>query len=242
MCGCLWLLCCGWISRGLADLQTAAKSRRLEWLGFLRRIVWFNAGFASLRNIRHYIEDYEPRFDPTVTPIAPNLSATEDELNLVPEETASLVLLEKRYSVHDFHKLYTTGELTPTTVAEALLPLIRRDSSPPGEHSVGWFELRSDLILQSAQASTARYRQGKPRGLLDGVPTAIKDDYDLEGYKSCLGSLNDYTGDSTQGYSITSWCVKKLEDAGAIILGKLSMHEFGLGKAQSSSSHANVFV
>jgi Asp-tRNA(Asn)/Glu-tRNA(Gln) amidotransferase A subunit family amidase len=66
--------------------------------------------------------------------------------------------------------LYKTGELTPTSVAVALLPLIQQDTSPPGEHSVNWFELRSDLILESAQASTARYKQGKPRGLLDGVP------------------------------------------------------------------------
>lgn len=195
-----------------------------------------------MSDIRHSIEDYEPRFDPTVIPIASNPSAIEDELNLVPEKTASLVGPEKRYSVHDFHKLYTTGELTPTAVAEALLPLVRRDSSPPGEYSVGWFELRTDLILQSAQASTERSRQAKPRGLLDRVPTAIKDEYYLEGYKSCLGSLNDYTGDPTQGYSITSWWVKKLEDAGAIILGKLSMHKSGLGKAQSSSSHVNVCV
>lgn len=222
--------------------ESAAKLRRLEWLGFLRRIVWFNAGFASLRNIRHYIEDYEPRFDPTVIPIAPNLSRTEDKFDLVTEKTASSDLLRKRYSVHDFHKLYTTGELTPISVAEALLPLIRRATSSPGEHCVGWFELRSDLIRESARASTARYKQGKPRGLLDGVPTAIKDEYDLEGYKSCLGSLNDYTGNPTPGHSITSWCVKKLEDSGAIILGKLSMHEFGLGKLQSSNSNANVFV
>lgn len=127
-------------------------------------------------------------------------------------------------------------------MVEALLPLIRRDSSPPGEYSVGWFELRSDLILQSARASTARYRQGKPRGLLDGVPTAIKDEFDMEGYKSCLGSVNDYTGDSVDGHPITGWCVKKLEDSGAIILGKLSMHEFGLGKAQSSRLHANILT
>jgi hypothetical protein len=64
----------------------------------------------------------------------------------------------------------------------------------------------------------------------------------LEGYKSCLGSLNDYTGNPALGHSITSWCVKELEGSGAIILGKLSMHEFGLGKLQSSNYNANLFV
>ena len=28
---------------------------------------------------------------------------------------------------------------------------------------------------------------------------------------------------------ITSWCVQKWEEAGAVIIGKLNMHELGLG-------------
>lgn len=114
-------------------------------------------------------------------------------------------------------------------VAKAILPLIRRDTSPPGEHSVAWFDSRVDLVLAAAAASTLRWKEKRPLGPLDGVPTAIKDECDVEGYKTTLGSVNDYTTKTAPGQSISNWCVQKLEEAGVINLGKLSMHEFGLG-------------
>ena len=59
----------------------------------------------------------------------------------------------------------------------------------------------------------------------------MAEQYDLHGYITSLGSVNEYTGEEPDEYcdnTITSWCASKLEKAGAIILGKLSMHEFGL--------------
>jgi Asp-tRNA(Asn)/Glu-tRNA(Gln) amidotransferase A subunit family amidase len=60
---------------------------------------------------------------------------------------------------------------------------------------------------------------------LDGVPVAVKDEVDLDGYKKCLGTLKDFT--SKEGG--TSWCVTQWEEAGALMVGKLTMHELGLG-------------
>lgn len=56
----------------------------------------------------------------------------------------------------------------------------------------------------------------------------------MEGYTTSLGSVYDCTGKSKDGDSIDSWCVRKLNEAGAIILGKLSMHEFEMGKTPRS--------
>lgn len=146
--------------------------------------------------------------------------------------TSTLENLSKKkyYSVADYHALYLSGDLTPTAVAKAILPLIRRDISPPGEHSIAWWDSRVDLVLAAAEASTLRYKDKRPIGILDGVPTGIKDEYDIDGYRTCLGSKNDYTPEANRGQSITNWCVEKLQAAGAINLGKLAMNEFGLGK------------
>ena len=84
--------------------------------------------------------------------------------------------------------------------------------------------------MAAAEASTLRYKNRCPLGPLDGVPTGVKDDYDIEGYQTNLGSANDYTGQSTEGRCITSWCVKKVEESGALIMGKLTMPEFGMGE------------
>jgi Asp-tRNA(Asn)/Glu-tRNA(Gln) amidotransferase A subunit family amidase len=135
------------------------------------------------------------------------------------------------YTSADYHRMYLSGELTPTAVAKALLPLIRKDTSPPGKYSSGWHETRVDLVLAAAEASTLRYKNKCPIGPLDGVPTGVKDDYDIEGYRTNYGSANDYTGKPTGGRPFTSWCVEKLEESGVLIMGKLTMPEFGMGKS-----------
>ena len=114
-------------------------------------------------------------------------------------------------------------------MAKAILSLIRKDISPKGVHSIAWHDSRADLVISAAEASTLRYKNNCPIGPLDGIPTGVKDDFDMEGYRTTLGSLNDYTSEAIGDQPITSWCVKKLEDAGAIILGKLAMNEFGMG-------------
>ena len=141
----------------------------------------------------------------------------------------------KYYSVADYRQLYLSGTLTPTDVAEALLPLIRRDIPNPTEHSLAWFETRADKVLAAARESTRRYREGRSLGPLDGVPTAVKDEYDVAGYRTCLGSRNTYAS-ADDGHE-TSWCVRQLEAAGALLLGKLSMHEFGLDTTGNNPVH-----
>lgn len=133
------------------------------------------------------------------------------------------------YSASTYRNLYLTGQLTPTDVAKAILPLIRRDIEPKGSHHLYFFDSKVELVLKAAEESTQRYRENSPLSPLDGVPCGIKDEYDLDGYRCTLGSLNDYTAEIEEDNdSITSWCVKKLEAAGVVIVGKTSMHEFGL--------------
>ncbi|KAE8155168.1 amidase signature domain-containing protein [Aspergillus avenaceus] len=201
----------------------------LNWLWFLPRIIWLNAGFGSLRDIRSHLDYIEPRYDPTVVPLA---SKGDENANGSPSPSALATPANyptKYYSVADYHALYKSGDLTPTAVVKALLPLIRRDLSSPGRHSVAFIESQVDQVLAAAEESTRRYRENRPLGVFDGVPTAVKDEFDVDGYRSRMGSLNDYTFESkTDDRSITNWCIRQLEKAGAIIVGKLSMHEFGL--------------
>jgi len=130
------------------------------------------------------------------------------------------------YTSADYQKLYRSGELTPTAVVETLLPLIRRDVTPPGKHSTAFLESQVERIRAAAEASTERFKKGDVLSILDGVPVAIKDEVHITGYKRTVGTKLDFKGDSDD----TSWCVKKWEDAGAIIIGKTTMHELGLGE------------
>jgi len=209
------------VFRGLPLLYGAYA---VESLNFVATFLYNNAGFNSLRKIKA-IEGVECRYDPTVIPI-------RDETGIpVPKYTDAANLRAPRegtkgyfWSVKDYHEAYKSGKLTPTDVVNSLLPLIRRDVANRSDHSTAFLTSRVDLITQAAEASTRRYAEGKPLGVLDGVPVAIKDEVDIKGYKKCLGTKLDFTLENDE----TSWCVQKWEEEGAIVMGKTNMHELGL--------------
>lgn len=153
-------------------------------------------------------------------------------------ESAETPLIAKRKVAHgyytsaDYHALYLSGELTPTAVVEALLPLIRRDVNPVGKHSTAFLESQVELIREAAEASSQRFENGQPLGPLDGIPVAVKDEVHITGYKRTLGTKLDFKA----GTDATSWCVKQWQDAGAIVIGKTTMHELGLGRNYPSKT------
>lgn len=129
------------------------------------------------------------------------------------------------YSAADYHALYKSGEVTPLQVAETLLSLIR----PPSKYADAWRWLNEDLVLAAARASTERWASGKQKGLLDGVPFGVKDDVDVEGYLTTIGMKVDKSIPFfNQTATESEWSVRKLEEAGAIMMGKLHMHEIGM--------------
>jgi Asp-tRNA(Asn)/Glu-tRNA(Gln) amidotransferase A subunit family amidase len=130
-------------------------------------------------------------------------------------------------SAAEYHAMYLSAQLTPLAVAESLIPLILRDpkSSRNGSHSVAFIDTHVDAVLTAAKESTLRYQQGTPLSILDGVPTAIKDESDVKGYRTTQGRKVNY--DLMKIAEKSSWPVQKWGEAGAIILGKANMHELG---------------
>lgn len=129
------------------------------------------------------------------------------------------------YSAADYHALYKSGQATPLKVAETLLGLIRA----PSKYADAWRWVNEDAVLTSARASTERWAAGKPKGLLDGVPFGVKDDVDAKGYVSTFGMRVDKSIPFFNKVAAESeWCVAKLEEAGAVLMGKMHMHEVGM--------------
>ncbi|RMD42565.1 hypothetical protein DV735_g2549, partial [Chaetothyriales sp. CBS 134920] len=196
----------------------ATASTIIAWSSFFQNIIWKLNKFDALKEISD-LHAYEPRHDPTVIPSAlTSQTVSVAELDC-PRPRASP---SGYYTSGDYHALYKSGTLTPTEVAKALLPLINRDSG--GAYSVAFLQVRDDLVLNSAEASTKRYKAGKPLSPLDGVPIAIKDEVDLTGYRKTYGSALDFTDPKDR----TAFCVAKWQEAGAVIIGKTNMHELGL--------------
>ncbi len=79
--------------------------------------------------------------------------------------------------------------------------------------------------LAAARRAEKDIRQGKYLGPLHGIPMAIKDLYDTAGVTTASGSKirRNYVPKSD------STVVRKLREAGAIVLGKVTTHEFAFG-------------
>lgn len=82
-------------------------------------------------------------------------------------------------------------------------------------------------MLAAAKKSTQRYAKGKSLGVLDGVPIGVKDDMNVEGYVSHVGMPPDPSDPFFTPAAQTIWPIAQLEAAGAIVIGKLAMHELG---------------
>ena len=142
-------------------------------LNAIPSFLWSNAGFNNLRKLN--LEDYEPRYDPTVIPISKNNS--ESTANTTGSGTSTVdhaVYINgpkyphrHYYTIADYHSAYESGKLTPTAVAEALLDLVPK-------HKAAFLDVKRDKVLAAAEASTQRHKDGKARGMLDGVPVSVK--------------------------------------------------------------------
>ena len=120
------------------------------------------------------------------------------------------------------------GNLRITEIIEEFLERIERV-----EKKINAFiTLRSkEELLREAENKDRLLREGKARGLLFGLPIAVKDNISTKNLRTTCGSkiLHNYV----PPYDAT--VVKLLKEEGAIILGKTNMDEFAMGSSTETS-------
>ncbi|TGO34986.1 hypothetical protein BHYA_0174g00100 [Botrytis hyacinthi] len=187
---------------------------------FIQKLIYNNARFTMLRDLD--LGKATERMNPLVITLA-----NDSDAPYVPDlERLSFQDFPGRYhTVADYHEKYLSGELTPLAVCKSLLPLIRRDTATPSHHAISFIATNVDSVPAAAKKSTARYAAGKSLGILDGIPTAIKDATHRAGYRTTNGRA---AGDELFPISENSdWPIQKLEECGVIVLGKTNMYEYG---------------
>ena len=92
--------------------------------------------------------------------------------------------------------------------------------------------LTPELALEQARASDERRRRGQARSPLDGTPMAVKDIICTQDVRTTAASriLSNFT----PPYSATCW--QRLQDSGAVLLGKVNMDEFAMGSSTENSA------
>ena len=86
--------------------------------------------------------------------------------------------------------------------------------------------------LEDADALDAERSSGHVRGPLHGIPIVVKDNYATEGMPTTAGSLA-LAGFQTNRDAFT---VKRLKNAGAVVIGKTNLHELAYGITTISSA------
>ncbi|KAK6125565.1 hypothetical protein DH2020_015712 [Rehmannia glutinosa] len=130
-----------------------------------------------------------------------------------------------RWTILDYARAYTSGETTPTMIADRLINYVRESSSKKLQMSF-FINFYEEDILKQATESTLRYERGEPISVLDGVPIAIKDEIDCMPYPTTGGTK---WMQKVRQCKKDACCVNRLRSCGAIIVGKTNMHELGAG-------------
>ena len=115
---------------------------------------------------------------------------------------------------------YRTGTLSPVEVTRAVLARI--DALNPRFNAFCLVDRES--ALRDAKASEIRWREGQPKGLLDGVPVSIKDLLLTRGWPTLRGSK---TIEPKGPWHDDAPATARLREHGAVLLGKTTTPEFG---------------
>ena len=125
---------------------------------------------------------------------------------------------------------YRARRFSPTEALDAVLARI--DAVEPRLNA--WQLVDAAGARRAARASSARWAKGAPRGLLDGVPVAIKDVTETRGWPTRNGSLAvDPRGPWQEDAVVT----ERFRAHGAVLLGKTTTPEFAWKGHTRSALH-----
>ena len=126
-------------------------------------------------------------------------------------------------SATELGSLIQSREVSPVEATEAYLERIPRIDGKLNSY----ITVTPDRALADAKKAEQEIVSGKYRGPMHGVPIAVKDQVYTKGILTTGGStiLKDFVPDED------ATVISNLNDAGAVLLGKLNMSEFAMGDA-----------
>ncbi|GKS99468.1 amidase [Acidovorax sp. SUPP3434] len=131
---------------------------------------------------------------------------------------------------HALLDAYRSRHLSPVEVTQSVLDHIARWEP----HLCATYLLRPEAALEQARASEARWLRGAPQGLLDGVPATIKENIATAGDPTPLGTAATVLVPAPADAPPAA----RMREAGAVIVAKTTMPDYGMLSSGLSSFHA----
>ena len=126
---------------------------------------------------------------------------------------------------------FAQGTADPVAACEHYLARIAQHN--PALNAYLWVDAPRSLAM--ARDSQQRWAQGRPLSPWDGLPIAIKDNVDVQGWPCSAGTQ----ADRERRPSADAAVVQHLRSLGLVVLGKLNMHEGALGATNANPTYGD---
>jgi aspartyl-tRNA(Asn)/glutamyl-tRNA(Gln) amidotransferase subunit A len=125
-------------------------------------------------------------------------------------------------TIADAAEWLRSGRITSVALTEAQLARAHATQDTLG----AFILIMDEVALAGARQADADFAAGIDKGPLQGIPIGVKD---IIATKDAPSTANSRVLDPAWGQRDDATVVKKLRAAGAVIIGKLVLHEFALG-------------
>ena len=125
------------------------------------------------------------------------------------------------YSIGELAKLIRKKQITSTELTEFFIPRLKKYD--PVLHCV--ITITEERALKQAKLMDEEIKEGMYRGILHGIPFGVKDLLATKDYKTTWGSVPF----KDQMIDEEATVIKKLEEAGAVLVSKLTIGELAWG-------------
>lgn len=131
--------------------------------------------------------------------------------------------------IRELHTKLINKEISSVELTEEYLARIEEKD----KDIQAYLTLTKEQALEQARAVDEKIKNGERIDLLAGIPGAIKDNICIAGVRATAGSkiLDNYIAP----YDAT--VIERLQEQGAIMLGKTNMDEFAMGSSTESSAY-----
>lgn len=134
--------------------------------------------------------------------------------------------------IRELHEKLISGETTSVELTEDYFDRIEKKD----KDIFSYLTLTKELALEQAKRADEKIKKGEKIELLEGIPGAIKDNICIAGTRTTAASkiLDNYIAP----YSAT--VIEKLNERGAVFLGKTNLDEFAMGSSTENSGYGST--
>jgi len=148
------------------------------------------------------------------------------------ESTPPLIDLEE-LTIAQIHHAYRDGAFTAEQLTQAYIDRVEALDQPTGLNAM---VLMNPSAIDEARLLDQEFEESGVMRPLHGIPLIVKDNYNTIGLQTAAGSI------SLKGFEpdVDAYQVRKLKEAGVIILGKSNMAEWAFSPRHTESSIAGT--